>query len=295
MKNTKIKTAAALLLSGSLLLASSASAFSDVQGQDAKITESLQQKGIIQGISKDKFVPRGKLTGAQGVYMILNALGLQNKNDIKPFKNDHGKNPWYTSAQKAAEEHGIKLPDNFKWNSEISKEQFAYILDQAISATGNYPMIKMYIEVKDADKGNVLYSGSIQRLLLMKITELDDQGKFYPTATMTRIEAARIVYNAAEYVEKYKENEENAQQNVSFTIEKVNDQINKVVLTRYEQPHPGYGIRVAKVEFTKENKAIVYYELLSPEAGKFYPQVITDSKTETYVSSNYTVEIAQQK
>ncbi|WP_410769160.1 protease complex subunit PrcB family protein [Fontibacillus sp. BL9] len=295
MKNSKIKTAAALVLSGSLLLASSASAFNDVQGQDAKITESLQQKGIIQGISKDKFVPRGKLTGAQGVYMILNALGLQGKEDMKPFKNDHGKKPWYNAAQKAAEAHGIKLPDNFKWNGEISKEQFAYILDQAISATGNYPMIKMYIEVKDADKGNVLYTGSIQRLLLMKITELDDQGKFYPTASMTRIEAARMVYNAAEYVEKYKENEENAQQNVSFTIEKVNDQINKVVLTRYQQPHPGYGITVVKVEFTKENKAVVYYELLSPEAGKFYPQVITDSKTETYVSSNYTVEIAQQK
>ncbi len=295
MKKNKLHTAAALVLSGSLLLASSASAFSDVQGQDAKITESLQHKGVIQGISKDKFVPKGKLTGAQGVYMIVQALGLEGKEDKDNFKKHHGKNPWYYSAQQAIEDHGIKLPDKFKWNGEISKEQFAYILDQAISSTGNYPMIKIFIDVKDADQGNVLYSGSIQRLLVMKITELDDKGKFYPTSTMTRIEAARMVYNAAEFVREHKENEENNQRNVSHSVERINDQINKVTLTRYQQPHPGYGIRVAKVEFTKQNKAIVYYELLSPDPDKMYPQVITDSKTETYVSSQYTIEIAQLK
>ncbi|GIP52337.1 MULTISPECIES: protease complex subunit PrcB family protein [Paenibacillus] len=295
MKKNKLNAVAALVLSGSLLLASSASAFNDVHGQDAKITESLQQKGVIQGISKDKFVPKGKLTGAQGVYMIVQALGLEGKEGKKNSNKHHGKNSWYYSAQKALEDRGIKLPDKFKWNGEISKEQFAYILDQAISSTGNYPMIKMYIDVKDADQGNVLYSGSIQRLLLMKITELDDKGKFYPTSPLTRIEAARMVYNAAEYVKEFKENEEKNRQNVSVSVERINDQVNKVTLTRYQQPHPGYGIRVAKVEFTKQNKAIVYYELLSPDPDMMYPQVITDSKTETYVSNQYTVEIEQLK
>lgn len=296
MKYVKMKTAAALLLSGSLLLASSAAAFSDVQGQDAKMIESLQKKGIIQGVTKDKFAPKNKLTGAQGVHMIVQALDLKAKDKNKgPFQKSSGKKAWYDSSLRIAEDNGIKLPDNFNWNREISKEQFAYILDQAIFATGNYPLIKMYIEVKDANQGNVNYSGSIQRLLLMKITELDDKGNFYPTSAMTRIEAARMVYNAAEFVKKAQENEMNREQNVSFHIEKVNDQINKVVLTRYNQAHPGYGIRVAKVEYTKQNKAVVYYELLSPEPGKFYPQVITDTKTETYIPSEFSVEIALSK
>lgn len=82
---------------------------------------------------------------------------------------------------------------------------------------------------------------------------------------------------------------------MSVSVERINDQVNKVTLTRYQQPHPGYGIRVAKVEFTKQNKAIVYYELLSPDPDMMYPQVITDSKTETYVSNQYTVEIEQLK
>lgn len=299
MKMMKKKAAAAFLLSGSLLLGSTASAFafSDVEGQDAKMTESLQQRGIIQGISKDKFAPKSKLTGAQGVYMIVKALGLEPKQENGAAGKEVQPNqPWYASALKAAEDNGIKLPDSFKWNGELTREQFAYILDQAISATGNYPMIKMFIEVKDADQGNVLYTGSIQRLLLMKIAELDDQGKFYPTSTITRIEAARMVYQAAEFVKAHQDMELPGQNDeVSFSLEKVNDEINKVVITRHAQAHPGYGIRVAKVEFSKENKAKVYYELLSPDPDMFYPQVITDTKTETFVSSRFEVEIVEMK
>ncbi|MEF2965110.1 S-layer homology domain-containing protein [Paenibacillus sp. M1] len=294
MKNGKFKAAAALLLSGSMLLASSASAFSDVQGQDAKITESLQTQGIIQGLTKDKFAPHSKLTGAQAVQMIVQALDLENNLDYAASKKANGNKFWYTRALEIAEANGIEFPKGFKWNSEITKEEFAYILDQAISATGDYPMIKMYIDFKDADDGNVLYSGSIQRLLLMKITELDEKGKFYPTAAMTRIEAARMVYNAAQFVEEAKENEAPSKEEVTFNVEKVNNQINKVVLTRHEAGNPGYGISVAKIEFMK-SKAIIYYELLSPERNKFYPQVITDTKTETYVSSKYSVEIKELK
>lgn len=297
MKKNKLKITAALLMSSSLLLASSASAFSDVKGKDNTITEALQKRGIVQGVGKDKFAPHGKLTGAEGVYMIIKALGLKETNDTSSkHKHQHkGKQPWYNEVKEIAEDNGIKLPEKFSWTSELTKEQFAYILDQAINATGEYALIKIYIDVKDADQGNVLYSGSIQRLLVMKIAELDEKEKFYPTSAMTRIEAARMVYNAAQFVEKQKELEEQQNNRVSFAVTKVNDQVNKVVLTRYEQPHPGYGIRVAKVEFSKDNKAIIHYELLSPDPDKAYAQVITDSQTETFVSSSYSIEIKEMK
>lgn len=293
MKNNKLRTTVAILMSSSLLLASSASAFSDVQGKDSTITEALQKKGIIRGIGNDKFAPHGKLTGAEGMQLIIKALDLK-ETSISLYKQSHqDKQPWYSTVKKIAEDNGIKLPEKFSWTSEITKEQFAYILDQAISATGDYPMIKIYIEVKDADQGNVLYSGSIQRLLIMKITELDAQGNFYPTSVMTRIEAARMVYNAAQVVENLREQQSDQ---VSHTVTKVNDQVNKVVVTRHDQPHPGYGISVSKVEFTKEGKAIIYYELLSPDPEMMYPQVITDSQTETYVASEYTaIELREAK
>ncbi|CAM4333938.1 S-layer homology domain-containing protein [Paenibacillus phoenicis] len=284
----KIKLAASLMMTSSLLLASSVSAFSDVQGQDAKITEALQQKGIIQGITKDHFVPLGKLTGAQGIHMIVKALELKPKagGSLQPS----GHTEWYASSLRIAEDNGIKLPKDFAPNAELSREAFADLLMQAINVTGNYPTIKMYIEVADADQMNPDYANSIQTLLLMKIASLDEQGEFHPKQAITRIEAARLVHNAADFVNKYKEAEQDVQDQVSFEVEKVNEQINKVVLTRAQQPNPGYGIRVAKVEFTGKT-ATVYYELLSPEPDKDYIQVITDTKAETYVSSEYQVEI----
>ena len=287
-KTPKLKLSAALLLAGSLLLTTSVSAFSDVQGDDAGITESLQQKGIIQGITPDKFVPMGKLTGAQAVTMIVNGLGLKVKDAAK--SQVPAKDEWYSSALRIAADKGIKLPKDFDPNAELTREAFADILVQAVGTTGDYPMVKMFIEIADADQITVEYSGHIQQLLLMKIASLDEQGKFHPQDTITRIEAARLVYNAAEYIDKYEEAEQGMQDNVSFQVEKVNDQINKVVLTRAEQPNPGYGIRVAKVEFSGD-KATVYYELLSPEPGMNYIQVISDTRAETYISSQYTVEV----
>lgn len=291
MKKNKLKMAAALLMSSSLLLASSASAFSDVKGKDSTITEALRKKGIVQGVGKDKFAPQGKLTGAEGVYMIIKALDLK-ETSITLYKPGQNKQPWYSKVKKIAEDNGIKLPEKFGWTSELTREQFAYILDQAISATGDYALIKIYVDVKDADQGNVLYSGSIQRLLVMKIAELDDKGNFYPVAGMTRIEAARMVYNAAQLVEAQRELQKDS---VSHKVTKINDQVNKVVVTRHEQPHPGYGIRIAKIEFSKDNKAIIYYELLSPDPEMNYPQVITDSHTETFISSDYSIEIKAMK
>ncbi|MGG6311225.1 protease complex subunit PrcB family protein [Paenibacillus macerans] len=286
--NRKMKLAIVLLMSGSLLMASSASAFSDVQGQDAGMTEALQQKGIIQGVSKDKFVPLGKLTGAQGVHMIVKALDLKAKADSP--SQPSGKNEWYASSLRIAEDNGIKLPKDFAPNAQLTREAFADILMQAVNATGNYPTIKMYIEVADANQMTPDYANNIQTLLLMKIASLDEQGKFDSKQAINRIDAARLVYNAAEFVNKYKDDEQNMQDNVSCNVEKVNDQINKVVLTRAQQPNPGYGIRVAKVEFSGK-QATVYYELLSPDPGQSYIQVISDTKAETFVSSQYTVEI----
>lgn len=288
INHRKMKLAASLMMTSSLLLASSASAFSDVQGQDVKITEALQQKGIIQGITKDHFDPLGKLTGAQGVHMIVKALELKPKAEGSLPPSDHTE--WYASSLRIAEDHGIKLPKDFAPNGQLSREAFADLLMQAINVTGNYPTIKMYIVVADADRMNPDYENSIQTLLLMKIASLDEQGKFHPKQAITRIEAARLVHNAAEFVGKHKEAEQNVQDQVSFEVEKVNDQINTVVLTRVRQPNPGYGIRVAKVEFSGKT-ATVYYELQSPEPDMDYIQVITDTKAETFVSSEYQVEI----
>ncbi|MNO51299.1 S-layer protein sap precursor [compost metagenome] len=286
-----VKMAAGIVLISSLI-SPAASAFSDVSEQDAQIVQLMQHKGWIQGVTKDKFAPKGKLTGAQGVHLIVQSLGL--KGQEKSSLKFAGKTSWYSESLRIAEENGIELPENFTANGELTREEFAYILHQAINTTGNYPLIKMYIEVADADQGTVLYSGSIQNLLLMKIAALDSKNNFYPKQSITRMDAIRMVYNAVEYINKYNKGQNEVKpikDTVTYSVEKMNDEVNKVTLTRPNQSNPGYGIRVAKVEFTKQGTATVYYELLSPEEGYAYAQVITDTKATTYISSEYKVQI----
>lgn len=286
MRKSKFKVAAVLALSASLMLATSASAFTDVKGEDAKITKALQDKGIIQGVNKDLFAPNQKLTGAQGVQLIVKALGLKGK----PNSNEvleKADQAWYAASLKIAKDNGIELPKDFNPAAELSREAFVHILRQAIDTTGNYPMIKMYIPIADESEITLDYSGDVQILLLHKIATLDKDGKFNPKQPITRIEAAKMVYQAEAFVESYKESNQQLEQQVSYSTEKVNDLINKVTVTRANQPHPGYGIAIEKIEFTAPDQATVYYKLLDPDPDKMYIQVITDTHVDTYISSEY--------
>lgn len=295
MTINKMKLAATIILSGSLMMGTSVSAFKDVKGQDAKITESLQKRGVIQGMTKDKFVPQGKLTGAQSISMIVHALGLEEneKSKTKRYESQHGHHG-YKEALQIAEDNGIKLPKNFNPNAELSREAFAYLLMQGVDSISEYATVRMIVILADADQVSSEYANSIQMMLLTQIDALDDKDKFYPKQSISRIDAARLVYKAAEFAEEHKKSEYNNQEEISFSVERVNDRINKVILTRYNQPNPGYGISVANIEFTDQGKAIVYYKLLSPKPNLSYIQVISDTKTETYISSDYQVEIALQ-
>jgi len=294
VRRRKLNLAVAALLSGSLLLAPAASAFNDVYGDDARMVESLQDRGIIQGMTQDKFVPLGKVTGAQGVHMIVQALGLKansegSANSIKAAKSRH----WYDESLVIAADNGIKMPQGFSLSKELTREQFVFLLQQGIQATGDYPLVAMFIQIEDADEVTTSYFNSVQALLLMKITALDDESMFHPKQSLTRIEAAKWVYNSREYVDKHGKVDDPMQDEVTYSVEKVNDKINKVILQRENQPNLGYGIAVTKVEFGKDQVATIYYELLSPKPGQMYPQVITTTKTETYIASYYKVNLVQ--
>ncbi|MFB7816504.1 S-layer homology domain-containing protein [Paenibacillus chitinolyticus] len=287
MKNKK-NMIAALTLGCSLLAASSASAFSDVQGADAAVITSLQSKGVIQGVSEDKFAPQGKLTSVQGVHLIVKALQLKAA-DVT-LQNPNA--PWYAESLDIAAKNGLPVELAADPSAELTREQFAQLLYKGIQATGDYPLIKMYIRVADEDQMTPLYQGSIQNLLLMKVATLDDKSLFHPQDRITRMEAAGMIAKAIEFTDRHKEQTDNQEnQEVSFTIEKINADINKIVLTRREQPSPGYGIAITNIEMNDSGHAKIRYKLTSPEPGKMYPQVLWTSKTETYLSSKYKVEI----
>ncbi|AET60467.1 hypothetical protein HPL003_18625 [Paenibacillus terrae HPL-003] len=303
MKKNKSVTAALLVIC-SLAVATSASAFRDIKGtEQEKIVSSLQNKGIIQGITKDKFAPDQSLTYAQGVHMVVNAMDLQVMPDFTTgsFANIPS-SAWYAKSYRIAAQHQIPLSPDIDPSTQMTREQFANILYKAVSATGEYPTVRMYINVADGKKLDQDSSEAVQFLLLTKIAKLDEKSNFNPERKVTRMEAAEMVYNASEFVQNHKpvestpenqaEPSDPGQQNgISMSAEKVNDQQNKVTLTRLQAPNPGYGIEVDHIDYVDDANAVIYYKLTSPKPGEMNIQVITDTHTSTLVDSKYKVTI----
>lgn len=299
MKHRK-KTVLALVVTCSLTAATAAAAFSDISNpQNAKIVQALQQQGVVSGVNEQQFAPSGSLTAAQGLQMIVNALKLhvEATDQATVAKNDK---TWYADAYEIAKANGIALSE-VKPGTVLTKEQFAKALYEGISATGQYPTIKMYIQAADEKQMNPNSMGAIQFLLLTKITSLDENQNFQPQQHVTRMEAAQMIYNAIDYVDRMNQPAESEpqpepeepviQERVELSIEKQNDQQNKIILTRKDAPNPGYGIAVDHIEYVSDTEAIVYYKLLSPKPGEMNIQVITDTQTSTLVDSKYKVTI----
>lgn len=284
------------LLALLMMLGGSAYAFSDVQGDpnEADIA-ALQKAGIVSGISAEHFAPKGKVTMAQGVAMLVKAFEL-NIDHIrfikKPEASDYFTNvpndAWYAESFIYAHHNGLPIPRDADPLQNLTKEQYADLLFHALTAKNDYAFIEMYVILKDEADVTKEYMNSIQHLLLGKITELDD-GYFYPKNEITRSEAARLLNQAILFAKKHEPIKPvpAVDPDVSLSVTKVNDDVNKVTLTWSNRPHPGYGISVSNIEFTLDGQALISYELHQPDPDKMYPQVISEAKIDTYVASTY--------
>ncbi|GIO53265.1 protease complex subunit PrcB family protein [Paenibacillus cineris] len=295
MKITK-KWAAFMVAAGCLVSASSAYAFSDLPNkQQEGIAEALQTKGVIHGISADRFGPAEPLTAAQSVQMLVKAMKLQpDAGAANAGTLTVPSTAWYAQAAETALDHGLVASTIGSWNDKVTKEEFAQMLYKAVTATGDYPLIKMYVTVQDE---NDMASGSreaVQFLLLTHIAELDAQQKFHPRDNITRMEAAEMVYHAMNFVASHQPvNQPENDDQVAVSVEKVNDQVNRIVLTKEDMPNPGYGLKIDRIEFVSEGKAVAYYTVTKPAPGMMYPQVISTAKASFYMDSKIQVSVKQ--
>lgn len=293
MKKLTALTLTTLLISS--LTFSSVYAFSDLEEGQTEAILGLKERGVVSGINNDLFVPKGKITYAQTVQVIVKGLNLNldTMRFIKqPLASDTYTNipndAWYAEAFIVAHYNGLEIPKDVNPNATITREQFGDLLVRAIEKKGDFPLIKMFIEITDEDQINVEYQGTLQRLLLYKVTQLDKEGKFNPKNELTRGEAASWVYRAIHFVETHTQNTVPVQQEVTVKTAKVNDDINKVTLTT-ELPNPGYGFAITAIQFTEDGKAVIQYVVKQPNPDMMYPQVITQAHVETYISSKYEV------
>ncbi|PQP83699.1 amylopullulanase [Paenibacillus sp. PCH8] len=186
--------------------------FTDIQGiAGADKIESLHQDGFIKGVSDSMFKPELELNTAQGIQLIADGLDL-NLDTIRfikmPVPSDYFSavkdGVWYSDAFIRAQYNGIKMPQDIDPSKPLTREQYTLFLMQGIEAKGGLPMIKIKpVDIADEQELTAEYQGAVQRSLVLKINELDAEGNFNPKQSITRAEAAIMMYNAIEYMDSF--------------------------------------------------------------------------------------------
>lgn len=300
MKRLTVKTSVVALSLTFALGGMSAYAFDDVTSDtQVQILQALRDQGIVNGMTSYKFNPAGMLTEAQGIQMIVNAFDLSAGNE----KTEPGNPKWYHVAYDAARAEGLSLPAIRDAEEALTREVFANLLFEGINTTGEYPVILLYNNIKDEQEINPEYISSIQNLLNMKVISLDEKEQFRPHDTLTRMEAAEMVYQAREFIDQHGNGGvsdetpgtvpgSGQQAMVPEVSSQTIDEKTVKVKISLELPNPGYGLEIKDVELSKNGKAIIKYEIIQPDPNKMYPQVITERSAETNIPSGYTPEVA---
>lgn len=190
-----------------------ASSFMDLDKSDYKeAIVALKEKGFIHGISDQKFQPQTELTAAQGIKMIANSMQLSLASidfskapEAEDIFSNVNNNAWYAESFINAHYNKVDIPSDIDPLQPLTKEQFTHYLIQALETTGQYPTIKMFIQIEDEKDIDTSLQGTIQRALLYKITSLDDEQNFNPKQVMKRDQAAVMIYEAVKFVESHKE------------------------------------------------------------------------------------------
>ena len=279
-------------------------AFSDTQtSKNADKIKALKEAGVIKGEGNEKFNPEGKLTYAAGISLIVRGLdiSLARYQFIKaPLASDYYKNikdnEWYSEAFINAQVNGLDIPKDVKYDQVMTREQFAHHLFRAVEANNQHAYIEIFVQIQDEKDITKAYMDSIQKLLISKIITLDSQQQFHPQTIITRGEAAAWLYEARKFVKNNAgaPNPDPQQNPLSeFTIQNkaVNGSINEITVSA-QAPHPGYGIRIATIQFNGD-QAVIYTEPIWPNPDRMYPLVISTVTAVTYVASNYKPVLAE--
>ena len=147
MKKIAAVTLATALVSS--LTFSSAFAFTDVEEGQATAISALQERGIVSGIDKDHFVPKGKISYAQTVQMIVKGMNI-NIDTLRfikqPLASDTYTNipndAWYAEAFIIAHYNGMDIPKDVNPNATITREQFGEMLVESFRKEGQFSISK---------------------------------------------------------------------------------------------------------------------------------------------------------
>ncbi|MCJ8014894.1 S-layer homology domain-containing protein [Paenibacillus sp. KQZ6P-2] len=216
MKKLAGITVMSVLLSVTLLQPQhiyAADEFKDMSQSNYKTqVQALKEKGFLHGMNDQEFKPQAVLTNAQGIKLIVDSMQLSLASiDFNKAPEAEGlfskisNDAWYAQAFINAHYNGLDIPADIDPQQPMTKEQFTHYLVQALEQTGQYALIKIFIQIHDEQDISTAYQGTIQRSLIYKLTTLDDHQNFSPKQVMKRDQAAGMVFEAVKFVEAHKD------------------------------------------------------------------------------------------
>ncbi len=172
--------------------------FSDVPAShwaNPYVTE-LAKKDIISGYDDNTFKPNNSVTREEFVKMIVGAAGLY-KADAQCEFTDVAQNAWfypYIASAYAYELVSGVTDAEFGVGTKITRQDVAVIASRIIKKFKNDTVIPTETTLTDIDTVSDYAQDSVKLLNGMGIINGYDDGSFMPKNTLTRAEAATIIY-----------------------------------------------------------------------------------------------------
>lgn len=158
--------------------------------------ESLFERKVISGKSEDRFYPNDNVTRAEFVTMLFR---LANVNDeyVCEF-SDVEKNSWYYDAVAWAYSNGIVngvSESEFNPNGYITKQDMSCVIERYIKKYDlEFDTKAEYNGFKDENSISGYAKESVVKLYTLGILKGNNEGKFEPKKSLTRAEAAVVLF-----------------------------------------------------------------------------------------------------
>lgn len=168
--------------------------FADLDGFDwAKdAILSLKEQGIINGRSETEFDPSATVTRAEFSHMLAKAMKLDTENAKSDFA-DVSEDDWFYKSVSALSEKGIV---NGTGNGLFGSDNPILRQDSAVMLAGFVNLQNSEnTDFADADEISDYAKESVKKLKSAKIFSGDENGNFNPKSSITRAEAAVVIYN----------------------------------------------------------------------------------------------------
>ncbi|MDQ8736422.1 S-layer homology domain-containing protein [Paenibacillus sp. LHD-38] len=159
----------------------------------------LAAKHLVNGVTEGMFNPGDPVTRAEFASLAARALKLESDGSASPFV-DVDAEAWYADSVSAAYEAGLvqgKSSNEFMPEEDITREQMAVVLARAYIYKVGLTLPESDSLQAYADKATVSpwARNAVNGALEAGLLQGRGQGRFAPSGTLTRAEAAQAIWN----------------------------------------------------------------------------------------------------